>query len=189
MKLIYTTLLALTIYSGYTQTPAGQGDFDKSQQMMAKMEAGKLAAENLKGTVAPEFAYEDIDRKIVTSKSLKGKYVYIDIWATWCGPCREQFPYLKKIEKKFHGKNIAFVSISIDKLRDINKWKQTVADQSLGGIQLIADNDWQSDFIKKFDVGFIPRFILIGPDGKIIDADAKRPSEPELKEQLEALLK
>ena len=67
------------------------------------------------GDQAPTFKYLDINGKEVSLSDLKGKYVYIDIWATWCGPCTGELPHLKELEKKMHGKKIVFVSISCDK--------------------------------------------------------------------------
>ena len=143
----------------------------------------------LKNTAAPSFDY--LNHKGGTTKldELKGKYVYIDVWATWCGPCRAEIPSLKKIEEKYHGKNIEFVSISVDVQKDFEKWKKFVTDKQLGGIQLFADKDWNSDFIKSFGINSIPRFILIDPKGNVVSADAARPSDPKLQEELDTLLK
>ena len=69
------------------------------------------------------------------------------------------------------------------------KWKTFVTEKALGGIQLFADKNWNSDFIKAFGINSIPRFILIDPNGVVVDADAKRPSNPKLIEQLDGLLK
>jgi alkyl hydroperoxide reductase subunit AhpC len=96
---------------------------------------------------------------------------------------------LKKAEEKYHGKNIEFVSISVDTDKDHEKWKTFVTEKALGGIQLFADKNWNSDFIKAFGINSIPRFILIDPNGVVVDADAKRPSNPKLIEQLDGLLK
>ena len=110
------------------------------------------------------------------------------MWATWCGPCRREIPFLGKIEEKYNGKNIAFVSISIDVQKDIEKWRTLVKEKQLGGVQLIADKDWSSDFVRSFGINGIPRFILIDPNGKIINADAERPSDPKLQQILDSLL-
>lgn len=137
---------------------------------------------------APGFTYASVKGKKVSLASLRGKYVYIDIWATWCGPCKKEIPYLMEIEKSYKGRKIHFVSLSVDSPKDKEKWKKYVSDNHLEGLQLIADNAIESDFIKKFNIAAIPRFILISPDGKIISADAKRPSDPALKAQLDSLL-
>jgi thiol-disulfide isomerase/thioredoxin len=119
----------------------------------------------------------------------KGKYVYIDIWATWCGPCRAEIPSLKKVEEKYHGKNIVFVSISVDTDKDFEKWKTFVKEKELGGVQLFADKNWNSDFMKSYNVTSIPRFILLDPSGNILSADAERPSNPNLQTKLDQFLK
>lgn len=143
----------------------------------------------LNNTKAPGFEYVNHAGGKTKLDDLKGKYVYIDVWATWCGPCRAEIPSLKAVEEHFHGKNIAFVSISVDVDKDFEKWNKFVTDKQLGGIQLFADKNWNSDFIQAFGIDSIPRFILIAPDGAVIDADAKRPSNPQLTQQLEELLK
>jgi thiol-disulfide isomerase/thioredoxin len=143
----------------------------------------------LNNTNAPNFDFENHKDGKTSLESMKGKYVYIDVWATWCGPCRAEIPYLKKAEEKYHGKNIEFVSISVDTDKDHEKWKTFVTEKALGGIQLFADKNWNSDFIKAFGINSIPRFILIDPNGVVVDADAKRPSNPKLIEQLDGLLK
>lgn len=150
-------------------------------------EKGK-ANRKMNNSVAPGFDYENHAGGKTKLEDLKGKFVYIDVWATWCGPCRAEIPFLKKAEEKYHGKNIEFVSISVDVAKDYEKWKNFVKEKELGGTQLLADNNWNSDFIKAFNINSIPRFILIGPDGKVVDSDAMRPSNPKLNEKLDALL-
>ncbi len=143
----------------------------------------------LNNTVSAPFDYLNFKGGNTKLSDFKGKYVYIDVWATWCGPCRAEIPFLKKTEEKYEGKNIAFVSISVDVQKDFDKWKKFVAEKQLGGVQLFADKDWNSDFMKSYSINSIPRFILIDPSGKIVSADAARPSSPKLLEQLDALLK
>ena len=136
-----------------------------------------------KGMPSPEFVdYENHKGGTTSLEDLKGKYVYIDVWATWCGPCIREIPSLKLVEKQFHGKNIAFVSTSIDKAKDHNTWVEMVKAKELGGMQLMADNDWKSKFVTDYAIEGIPRFLLIDPDGNIISADAPRPSDPKLVE-------
>ncbi|GAF03543.1 TlpA family protein disulfide reductase [Saccharicrinis fermentans] len=113
---------------------------------------------------------------------LKGKYVYIDVWATWCGPCLAEVPFLKKVEKQYHGRNIEFVSISIDVEKKNEAWRKLVINKELAGIQLRADKDWGSEFIASYEINSIPRFILIDPNGNIVASNAPRPSNPKLME-------
>ncbi|OUR91809.1 hypothetical protein A9Q87_08355 [Flavobacteriales bacterium 34_180_T64] len=148
-----------------------------------------------KGMASPVFENYINHKGGNTSLSdLKGKYVYVDVWATWCGPCKREIPSLKKIEEQYHGKNIEFVSISVDdekrsgtKEKAFEAWTKMVNDKELGGIQLFSDNAWQSDFVKNYKINGIPRFILIDPEGNVVSPDAPRPSSPQLIELLNAL--
>lgn len=134
----------------------------------------KLAA----GQPSPKFVdYENYAGGKTSLNDLKGKYVYIDIWATWCGPCKRLMPNLQEIEKEYHGKNIEFVSISVDQDSDHDKWKKMVQEKELGGIQLFADKSFDSEFVKEYVVRGIPRFILIDPQGNIVDSQAPIPTD------------
>jgi len=161
----------------------------QEKQQLTAMAQQALAAGKLKGTQSPAFAYENFKGGSTKLEDFKGKYVYIDVWATWCGPCRQEIPFLQKVEEKYHDKNIVFTSISVDVAKDHDKWKKMVGDKALGGVQLFADKDWKSDFIQAYGINSIPRFILIDPKGNVVDADAKRPSDPALQAQLDKLLK
>ncbi len=136
-----------------------------------------------KGAPSPKFI--DYDNFLGGKTSLddfKGKYVYIDLWATWCMPCIKEIPSLKELEKEYKDKNIEFVSISVDNKNDYEKWKKLVKQKKLGGVQLFADENLESSFTKAYGVVGIPRFIFIDAKGNIIDADAPRPSaEKEIK--------
>lgn len=163
--------------------------FDQEEKFLLDYYNQKVAAKKMEGIASPSFDYENHKGGKTKLEDLRGKYVYIDVWATWCGPCIAEIPHLKKVEEKYHGKNIEFVSISVDTEKDYEKWKKMVVSKELGGIQLFADKNWTSDFIKAYGINAIPRFILIGPDGKVIKADAARPSSASLTELLDSLVK
>ena len=163
--------------------------FDQEEKFLLDYYNQKVAAKKMEGIASPSFNYENHKGGKTKLEDLRGKYVYIDVWATWCGPCIAEIPHLKKVEEKYHGKNIEFVSISVDTEKDYEKWKKMVVSKELGGIQLFADKNWTSDFIKAYGINAIPRFILIGPDGKVIKADAARPSSASLTELLDSLVK
>ncbi|GGG88256.1 hypothetical protein GCM10011416_00640 [Polaribacter pacificus] len=164
----------------------------ESQHAKAK-EAAKAMEAIAKGKPSPKFKnYINYKGGKTSLDHLKGSYVYIDLWATWCNPCIAEIPALKSLEKEFHNKNIKFVSISIDDKRTAgswenaqNKWRAMVKDKSLSGIQLFADQDL--DFLQAYQVNGIPRFILIDPKGNIVDANAPRPSNPNLKNMFKKL--
>ena len=158
----------------------------------------RMAVKNelAKGSPSPVFKdFENYNGGATSLSDFKGKYVYIDVWATWCAPCKKEIPYLKEIEVKYHDRDIEFISISIDdenssggSLKKAKKaWKTMVADKNLTGCQLIAPNGWKTDFIVDYKINSIPRFILIDPEGKIVNADAPRPSSSKLIKLLEEL--
>jgi len=148
-----------------------------------------------KGMPSPVFEdYENHKGGTTSLSDLKGKYVYIDVWATWCGPCKREIPSLEKVEEAYKDKNIAFVSISVDdekrsgtKEKAHEAWTKMVTEKELGGIQLFSDNAWQSDFIQAYKINNIPRFLLIDTDGNIVSADAPRPSSDKLIELFNSL--
>ncbi len=140
------------------------------------------------GKAAPTFNYADIDGKLVGLENFKGKYVYIDIWATWCGPCRKEIPHLEELQEVYkENDKIVFTSISID--QDTNAWRKMVTEQQMKGVQLLADNAWQSSIVRDYKINGIPRFLLIGPDGNIISVNAPRPSSDRIKAKLAYLVK
>lgn len=153
------------------------------------LEKYTLVKKLAKGSKSPEFNYENYNGGDTSLSSFAGKYVYVDVWATWCGPCKREIPYLKSIEEEYHNKNIEFVSISIDREKDHETWKKFVKENELKGVQLFADNDWNSEFVRAYGIDGIPRFLLIDTEGKIYNADAPRPSNPKLKELLNSLEK
>ena len=136
----------------------------------------------IKGKPSPTFAYQNYKGGTTSLEDLRGNYVYVDVWATWCGPCKREIPYLKEVEKAYHDKNITFVSISIDQEKDKETWKKMIEEEELGGVQLFAEAAWKSKFATAYAIEGIPRFIIIDPEGNIVSADAPRPSDPKLKE-------
>jgi thiol-disulfide isomerase/thioredoxin len=145
--------------------------YDEDQYLLTHLSKGKKS---------PEFKnYENYEGGTLSLNDLKGKYVYIDLWATWCGPCKAEIPFLKLIEKEYHGKKISFVSISVDSEKDHEKWKKMVKEKELTGIQLFSKED--KVFTDAYKLNGIPRFILIDPNGDIVDSNAPRPSDEKLK--------
>ena len=140
------------------------------------------------GNTSPTFTYENHKGGETSLADLKGKVVYVDVWATWCGPCKREIPYLKDVENEYHGKNIEFVSISIDEKKDYDAWRNMVSDKELGGIQLMADNDWKSKFVTDYGIKGIPRFILLDAEGNIVNSDAPRPSSASIRSALDEVL-
>lgn len=140
------------------------------------------------GIIAFDFKFPDVNGKEVKLSDFKGKVVYIDVWVTWCGPCIKEIPDLKKLEAEYHNKDVDFLSVSVDKQDDYKKWEAFLIKEKLGGVQLFA-GDKKEEIVKPYDISGIPRFILIGKDGKIIYTNAPRPGSSEIKLLLDAALK
>ena len=145
----------------------------------------KTAVDNMpkEGEPAIDFNYPDIEGNKFSLANFKGNLVYVDVWATWCGPCIAEIPSLQQLETDYHDKNITFMSISVDK--DQEAWKNMVAEKELGGVQLWADS---GDVSENYAIMSIPRFMLFDAEGNVISTNAPRPSSDEIRELLEANL-
>lgn len=149
-------------------------DLDKTYRLLSSKqqttEAGQEVASYIvglknseKGSKVNDFTLPDPDEKAFTFSSLKGKYVVIDFWASWCGPCKASFPHMKEVYSKFKGKNFEILSISIDK--DKQAWLKEVKNQSLPWLQTLdTKNISQSGFA----IAAVPTTYLIDPDGAIV---------------------
>lgn len=135
------------------------------------------------GHLSPDFKAQDTCGNVFSLKDFYGKYLYIDLWATWCGPCRKEIPFLKELEKKFKGKNITFLSLSTD--QDKAGWEEMVKSAQLSGVQLLIGRD--SQFQQDYHINGIPHCILLDPAGKIVDSNMARPSSPDIEKILNAL--
>ena len=133
----------------------------------------------------PDFQAKDINGKTYSLKDFKGKYLYIDMWATWCGPCRREMPYLIELEKKMEGKNITFLGLSTDEDKAASGRNQSGIGRNSPAFNFCLGEGVNSNGI--YNIDGIPHFILIDPDGKIINPKAVRPSSPDAEKILNAL--
>ena len=132
-----------------------------------------------------DFSYPDIDNVQRKLSDYKGKVVVIDVWASWCAPCRAEFPSLKKLEEELQGKDVVFIGLSLDtKHKD---WEDMVKKENLLGVQLYTNRE--GVIVNDYKVESVPQFIVFSKDGKTVIFDAPRPSDPKLKEIIEAELK
>ena len=110
----------------------------------------------------------------------------VDVWATWCGPCRKEIPYLIKLEEEMRGKDVVFIGVSVDEKKDHQAWLDVLDKEGLEGIQLFASG-W-SQIVKDYKIKGIPRFMVFDRQGKVVTIDSPRPSDPRLKALLDAEL-
>jgi thiol-disulfide isomerase/thioredoxin len=137
-------------------------------------ESGKKMAEQLLyfkqsevGSIAPEFSVYDIDGKPLSLEDFKGKkYVLIDFWASWCAPCKEELPYIKKLYKKYSKEGFEVISITQDK--DLEAWKKAVLKDKIESWRHFSTLENSDSILKDYFVYGIPHKILIDKNGKII---------------------
>jgi thiol-disulfide isomerase/thioredoxin len=153
----------------------------KNQQPVAQVKATQQQAAPKKtvGDPSDEAGLMDLNGKPFSLGSLKGKVVYIDFWASWCGPCRVMMPYSKQLHDQLTAKQkkqIEFLYISID--ADTNKWKQGIKAMGIEGLNLISPGNWSSPACRYFQINSIPRYMIMDKKGNIVDYNAKRPADP-----------
>lgn len=141
------------------------------------------------GKAAPEITLQARDGKNVQLLSVvKGKFTYIDVWATWCGPCCAEIPHLEKLVEKFKDcPDVQFISISTDRNRVA--WEKKLEKDNPQWAQFILTKENDKIFSKDWGITGIPRFIMIDADGNIFDADATRPSDPKTEETIRQNMK
>ena len=133
------------------------------------------------GDLSIDFSYPNQSEELISLSSFRGSIVYVDVWATWCGPCIAEIPSLERLQKDYQDKNIVFLSVSVD--TDKDAWEKMLIDDELGGVQLWADG-W-SELTKSYAIFGIPRFMLIDKTGHLISVDAPRPSSNEIRTLIE----
>ena len=138
----------------------------------------------LPGKIAPDFSFELPNGDLKKLSDYKGKLIVIDMWATWCGPCRYEKPYFAELGEKYANKPVVFLAMSTD--RNIKAWKKMVSKH--GSAHHYIDGRVEGKEIKPYNITFIPRFIVIDQEFKMVDAFASRPSNPKFEELINTCL-
>ncbi|UZR97057.1 TlpA family protein disulfide reductase [Chondrinema litorale] len=141
------------------------------------------------GKPAPDFVGITPEGEKVSLSDLCGKVVYIDFWATWCGPCIEQFPYSEQLESEFEGsENVAFLYVSVDKNKE--KWERMIKNKNLHGLHVIDAEvaNHEKSVWNKYVLRGVPRFILVDQSGLIANENAPIPSSGKVKAEVDKLL-
>lgn len=118
------------------------------------------------GQMAPDFTMDDTAGNPLSLSSLRGKYVLIDFWASWCGPCREENPNVVKAYNEYKNKNFTILGVSLDKTKDA--WEKAIQDDHLNWHQVSDLQYWNNAAAQLYGVQAIPANFLLDPDGKII---------------------
>lgn len=135
------------------------------------------------GTMAPDFVKKDMNGKNVSLKSLRGKYVLLDFWGSWCGPCRASHSHLKELYKKY-SKKVAFVNVANENVKDLEQakklWKQAVKEDGMTWPQILNNEGKEvQDLLKLYNITSFPTKILIDPEGKVVARLVGATADPE----------
>lgn len=164
-----TMVKDMATYLADVEKEAGQGSASGPEAMINQQ--------------APDFTLPDPSGKQLSLSSFKGKYVLVDFWASWCGPCRQENPNVVKAYLKYKGKNFTVLGVSLDKTKDA--WLKAIADDGLNWSHVSDLKFWESAVVPLYGISGIPTNILVDPQGKIVAANLRGPG---LEEKLSEVL-
>ncbi len=186
-----TPLLLYILYNFFQQPEILDQRFAKLSEQSQKSFYGRMVNDIVQenkigavGTPAIEFAQADTSGNMISLQSYRGKYVLVDFWASWCGPCRMENPNLVAAFEKYHNKNFTVLGVSLD--RERNSWIKAIAEDGLKWTHVSDLKFWSNEAAKLYKISAIPQNILIGPDGTIIGKNLRG---EELHARLEEIFK
>lgn len=144
------------------------GEIRQTEQGRA-MEALILASKMIKvGQDAPDFAQPDANGNMISLSDFRGQFILVDFWASWCGPCREENPNLRKAYDNYKSKGLEVLAVSIDDTKGRDAWLQAIIDDDLPWIHVADLKGWRNDAATLYGVRGVPQNYLIDPQGKIV---------------------
>ena len=176
----YLSLMALSSLGPVIDVSALEPLYTSLGQNLKDMESGRAIKKSIDalkptavGAVAPDFTQNDVNGAPVSLSSFRGKYVLVDFWASWCGPCRQENPNLVKAYNKFKSKNFTVLGVSLDKQEGKADWLAAIKSDGLVWTQVSDLGYWNNKAALLYAVQSIPHNFLIDPSGKIIAKDLR----------------
>ena len=156
-----------------------------SELEYVKKRRAALAALPQLGEDPTDFTFPDRDGNDVSLSDFVGSAVYVDVWATWCGPCVAEVPHLIVLEEEYKDANITFLGVSVD--TDSLAWTNFIDDNEMHGVH-VNTGAWKTHLMDDYAINGIPRFMVFDENGKVVDLDAPRPSSDEIRPLLDSVL-
>ena len=170
---LYGTYAKLFINTYKAELPQITAGIERRYNVLTQFQVGK---------VAPDFTQNTPEGEELKLSDLRGKYILIDFWASWCGPCRRENPNVVRMYDKYKAKGFDILGVSLD--RDQGRWLKAIEQDQLGWLHVSDLKGWQNAVAKQYNITSIPKTILLDPEGKIIGKNLRGPS---LEQKLEEI--